>query len=167
MRAILAAALIVLLPGLAQAEAGRNALTLLPPLDAANIAEVEMTGNGNTLTIGQFAPAGTANPNRVEVRISGERNGAAPSSALDPSPLIDGLPWGSLTQRGEGNSMDFSVDGTGNLFAAAQSGTGNALLATIAGTGNRAAVSQTGTGNIAAFSQSGSGNSVSITQRSW
>ncbi len=172
MRAILALALITALPAFAppafaQAGSGGNALTLLPPLDDLNIAEVEMLGNDNKLTIGQFAPAGASEPNRVEVRISGDRNGAGPSSSLDPAPLIAGLPWGSLTQRGMGNSMSLSVGGTQNLFAVTQSGAGNALLATIAGTGNRAAVSQTGTGNIAGLSQTGSGNSVSITQSSW
>lgn len=153
--------------GAAFAEPGQGNLVLLPPLDARNVLALTIEGSHNGLAIEQTAPVGSLDANVMTVSITGDRNGRSASADAMPAPLIDGLPWGSLTQVGADNRMEWSVAGTDNLFAAVQRGEGNALQASVTGMGNLAAVSQIGNSNVAAFSQTGNGNMMSITQTSW
>lgn len=165
MRAILFSLLAAVQCSAAFAEPGP--LVLSAPLDAPNVAVVSMTGEHNTLRITQSAGATTSTSNRISVSLTGTSNGGVSPGTLSPAPLIADLPWGSLQQTGENNTMVLAVTGQDNLLAAVQNGMANHTAGTIEGMGNRAAVSQAGTGNNAVFFQSGTGNSVSIMQRSW
>lgn len=169
MRSLLALLVLsgAILPHAVHANPTGNVLTLQTLDRATNLATVEFGGSHNTLSIAQASPAVASSQNTIAVSVSGDRNGGGAAGALVPAPLLSGLPWGSLSQSGEGNSMSFSVTGSNNLLAAVQSGSSNSVSGSVAGSRNQAAVSQTGMSNVAAFSQVGQGNIVSITQRSW
>jgi hypothetical protein len=150
----------------ALAEPSLNQLTLLPTNPFGNEARIVLEGSHNTLTLSQTSIGSSALVNFAAVSISGDRNGGFHVGA-GPTPLIEGLSWGSLAQSGERNRMKFTVTGSDNLFAALQSGSSNIMSASVSGQGNQAAVAQSGSNNFASFSQMGNGNVMSITQKSW
>ena len=143
-----------------------NELVLLSENNILNRAEVTIAGNDNRLVISQ-EHTGSGGLNTITATINGDLNGGPLGASFTGPARLTGLLPGTLAQRGFGNTMTISVDGTSNLFAFAQSGSGNTLAASISGHSNQAAVVQNGINNFAAFSQNGIGNIVSITQNSW
>jgi hypothetical protein len=75
---------------------------------------------------------------------------------------------GALIQWGEDNTIDIAVGETtasdGNLFSALQKGRGNTLVASIEGSRNQFVVLQQSDGNIAYTSQVGTNNLIGIRQ---
>ncbi len=159
-----AAALAMLMAG--PAVAATNTITIDPTVPADNLLTLGVAGSENVLALSQSAPAGTANPNLMQVSLTGDANGGAAGSFSGVA-LLSGLAPGHLSQAGEGNLMTLSVSGTGNLFAMAQTGSFNSIEATILGQHNQAAVIQNGIGNHLSFVQNGNGNIIKVSQTSW
>jgi hypothetical protein len=146
--------------------AAENSLVILSDPNPLNATELTVAGSGNSLSILQEAPLNAAAANSIRVSLSGDRNGGPAGSSFTRAALSSGLMPGTLTQRGQGNSVSLDVIGSSNLFAMLQQGDHNTIVGSISGIGNQAAVQQFGGNNFASFSQTGMGNNVSITQRS-
>ena len=144
----------------------KNELVLLAPENPFNKTSLEISGDGNRLTILQEHTGGTGS-NVIDLRIDGSLNGGPLGASFTGPALAVGLQPGSLIQQGSDNSMQVAISGTANLFAFSQIGVGNRLSASMTGQHNQAAVLQIGNNNISSFSQNGIGNSVSIVQKSW
>jgi hypothetical protein len=150
----------------ANAALAANNIDLITTSDTANVALLDIEGNGNTLSIVQDS-AGFVSGNTLTLSIKGDFNGGPLGSEFSGDALMPGLEPGTISQHGSGNSISMDVLGSNNLFAIAQSGIGNIVTASITGVANQASIYQAGNNNVVGFSQSGIGNIVSVTQTSW
>lgn len=138
--------------------------------DGANRLTLDVAGDENVLVITQTSgplTGGQGAPNRMDISITGDKNGGAMQDWMPGIPTNAQLMPGQLMQAGFGNRLALKVSGRNNLFAVAQEGEGNRVTGQMLGQANQTMVMQTGMHNLAVFSQSGQGNTIMVSQSSW
>lgn len=133
-----------------------------------NIAILRQSGSGNQLAgMQQTNDAGSAPANRIDLLMTGDRNGTAALGSI----AFAGLSEANLSQDGSGNTIALTIDGDDAGFALHQSGQlqqaridlhGNrALLGTVQlGAENHAVLSVFGDDVSARISQDGQRNDI-------
>ncbi|KAF0677153.1 hypothetical protein [Profundibacterium mesophilum] len=141
-----------------------------------NRAALASTGSGSSSIL--FEQLGNSNEMSVSLDGFGNgKNGAAmaltESSTLNRAMHLNyagnlriGGGGATLHQKGDGNSLDYNVDGNDNLYTMVQDGGSNEIEGSTNGNSNEIAVWQSGGSNLINFDQMGSSNALAIRQGS-